>query len=268
MKAFSSLLTATAALVFGGTLWAQNSPLAPGGALGSGAANLGSLLGNLSSPSAGGTAPFSQGLGQVVSGWAQQGIHGQDLSQRIHWLQEMRSDEMAERMRRFDQNDRWRDIREDRREIRNDEQRLARDRQDLQRDLREPDSRARDRDIREDRREIRNDEQRLAHDRQDLQHDLHNRDHDDRGMRDHDPRQDRDDRRHDHDAFAQRGQNNQGWSNHQNERSDFGSRVGSLADKKDHHPALDNVKKNAPSLGENRPNFSLPLGKGKGKGKG
>src|SRR5207247_9104063 len=90
--------------------------------------NLGQLN-ILGSPTTGGS-PFSNGLGQIVSGWTQQGIHGQELADRIHWLQSMRADEIAQRtrwmdQRRFDRNDGFRDIREDRREIREAERRLA-----------------------------------------------------------------------------------------------------------------------------------------------
>src|SRR5262249_52029666 len=98
------------------------------GALGSGA-GFGQTLGDMAVSRTFGDSPFTQGLGQMVSGWTQQGIQGTDLADRIHWLQGMRADEMAQRTRWLDQGgfsdpDRaalWRDIREDRREIRDDE---------------------------------------------------------------------------------------------------------------------------------------------------
>src|SRR6266852_8934346 len=126
----------------------DDPPAIPRAPLGSGA-NLGQLS-NLGLPATTTSSPFSNGLGQIVSGWTQQGIHGQELADRIHWLQSMRADEIAQRtrwmdQRRFDRNNRFSDFREDRREIRNDERRLTRDREDLRRDLRN--DRALDRDI-------------------------------------------------------------------------------------------------------------------------
>src|SRR6516165_8173220 len=184
----------------GGAVRAQEAPSILGGPLGSGA-NFGQFLENVGAFGTS-SSPFSNGLGQIVSGWTQQGIQGQDLADRIHWLQSMRADEMAERtrwldQRRFSGDDRFRDIREDRRQIREDERRLSRDREDLRRDFRNRDDRFRDRDIREDRREIREDERRLSRDREDLRRDL--RDRDDRtGDRDH----------------QGRGRHN-GWEDHQ-----------------------------------------------------
>src|SRR5947209_15100558 len=101
----------------------DDPPAIPRAPLASGA-NL-SQLSNPGLPTTGGS-PFSNGLGQIVSGWTQQGIHGQELADRVHWLQSMHADEIAQRtrwldQRRFDQNNGARDIREDRREIRNDE---------------------------------------------------------------------------------------------------------------------------------------------------
>src|SRR5262249_47998493 len=117
----------------GGTVQSQDAPSILRSSLGSGA-NFGQFLDNLGAFGTSGS-PFSNGLGQIVTGWTQQGIQGQDLADRIHWLQSMRADEMAERtrwldQRRFSGDDRFRDIREDRRQIREDERRLARDRED------------------------------------------------------------------------------------------------------------------------------------------
>jgi hypothetical protein len=187
MKRFCFLAIAVA-LGITAAAQADDPPAIPRAPLASGA-NLGQLS-NLGLPTTGGS-PFSNGLGQIVSGWTQQGIHGQELADRVHWLQSMRADEIAQRtrwmdQRRFDQNDGFGDIREDRREIRNDERRLARDREDLRRDLRNRDDRFRDRDIREDRREIREDERRLARDREDLGRDLADRNREER-VRDRNP---------------------------------------------------------------------------------
>jgi hypothetical protein len=181
MKRFCFLAIAMA-LGITAAAQADDPPAIPRAPLASGA-NLGQLS-NLGLPTTGGS-PFSNGLGQIVSGWTQQGIHGQELADRVHWLQSMRADEIAQRtrwldQRRFDQSNGFRDIREDRREIREDERRLARDREDLRRDLRDRDDRFRDRDIREDRREIRDDERRLARDREDLRRDLNDRNREDR----------------------------------------------------------------------------------------
>src|SRR5262245_24968394 len=110
-----SFLAVAVALGISAAAWAEDppSPFSLG-------ANL--PLGNLGGTSA--SSPFSNGLGQIVSGWTQQGIRGPELADRIHWLQTMRTDEIAQRTRWMDQNrwggDNWfnnRDIREDRREI-------------------------------------------------------------------------------------------------------------------------------------------------------
>src|SRR5262245_2044098 len=85
----------------GGGVRAQDTPWILRSPLGSGA-TLGQFLENFCA-SGTGSSPFSNGLGQIVSGWTQQGIQGQDLAERIHWLQGMRADEMAERTRWLDQ---------------------------------------------------------------------------------------------------------------------------------------------------------------------
>src|SRR6516225_611992 len=132
--------------------WGQD-PLGSIGSQGSGA-NLGNVLGNLGRvPTPGTTGAFSQGLGQIVSGWTQDGIKGQELSERIHWLQQARRGDRDDFTSFRDRDDMWR---------RDRDGRWSRDR-DIRQDQR---------DIRNDRREIRNDENRLARDRADLRHDM------------------------------------------------------------------------------------------------
>lgn len=53
-------------------------------------------------PTAPATAPLSRGLGQVVSGWTHDGVHGQQLAERIHWLQSTRMDERSVSSRGFE----------------------------------------------------------------------------------------------------------------------------------------------------------------------
>src|SRR5260370_22952138 len=57
----------------------------------------------LGDPGVSGTWPFSNCMGKVVSGWAQQVVQGQQLADRVHWLQSMRADEMSQRTRWMDQ---------------------------------------------------------------------------------------------------------------------------------------------------------------------
>ena len=85
----------TVAAVFGisAVAWADDLPAFPRAPLASGA-NLPQLKDGL--PGMPSSSPFSNGLGQIVSGWTQQGIHGPELADRIHWLQSMRADEIAE----------------------------------------------------------------------------------------------------------------------------------------------------------------------------
>src|SRR6266852_5600083 len=102
MKKLYSLATAMV-FVIGGAVRSQEGSSVQRGSLGSGA-NLGQLL-----TEAPNNSPFTNGLGQTVRNWTQQGIHGQELADRIHWLQSMRADEIAQRtrwmdQRRFDRN--------------------------------------------------------------------------------------------------------------------------------------------------------------------
>ncbi|HJZ90831.1 MAG TPA: hypothetical protein VKE40_08145, partial [Gemmataceae bacterium] len=204
-------------------------PPVPRGTPGPGA-NLGQGFGDfgkLNTPPA--TSPFGRGLGQVVSGWTRDGIRGQDLADRIHWLQQTRRLDRNNLPSFRDRDDLWwrdrdgrwfrdRDIREDQREVRDDlsrlrddERRVTRDREELRRDLddlrrdRGGDSRFRDRDIREDQREVRDDlsrlrddERRVTRDREELRRDF------DDLRRD----RDRDDHRHD---FARNDRDVRGW---------------------------------------------------------
>jgi len=179
------LIAVGVAFSISGLAYPQDLNLRPGGSLGSGA-NIGQSIGNLGSSTLSGGSPFSKGLGQIVSGWTQQGIRGPDLADRIHWLQAMRAEEIAERMRRLDPDrfSRDRDIRD------RDDRFRDRDRDDHARD-RDRDNRFRDRD-RDDRARDRDRDDRFR-----------DRDRDDRGRdRDRDDRfrdRDRDDRARDRD---------------------------------------------------------------------
>jgi hypothetical protein len=85
-----------------------DEPLPRTGALGSGA-NIGqAVLGQTSSLTSTATAPLTQGLGQIVSGWAHQGILGTELAERIHQLQATRFDQredLREKLRDLRQSD-------------------------------------------------------------------------------------------------------------------------------------------------------------------
>jgi hypothetical protein len=226
MQKIRFLLAAVVPLVIAGFVRGDDPPTA--GGTSAPRLNLGSTLqdiGRLNSTAT--DSPFSRGLGQAVSGWTHDGVHGTELADRIHWLQQQRRDgsgltsfsDRGDTWRR-DGDGRWsreRDIREDRREIRDDmsrlrddERRVARDREELRRDLsdarhdRNPQDRARDyRELREDRQRLRDDEQRVSRDRQELRNDREdlrrdlNRDRDgrygdrDNGSRDRDIREDR-----------------------------------------------------------------------------
>ena len=258
------LFAVVAAFSISGIAQAQDVNLLPRGSLGS-EANIGQAIGNLGSSALSGGSPFSNGLGQIVSGWTQQGIRGTDLADRIQWLQAMRADEIAERTRRLDADrlSRDRDIREDRREIREDERRLARDREDLRRDFRDRDDRFRDRDRddrvrdrdRDDRGRDRDDRARDRDDRgRDRDRDDRARDRDDRGRdrddrardhqehaRDRDPRQARDERSGDHSASTYRDRADQGrldggHTSQAAEKYDVGRHVGALGGNKDVQP--------------------------------
>src|SRR5216683_2725306 len=113
MKRSCFLHTAIVCAGICGTARADDGPIIPRGALESGA-NVGQFLSNAGTPGIASNAPFSRGLGQIVSGWTQQGIRGDELAERVHWLQRLRADEMAERTRSlerqrdFDRDDRRR----------------------------------------------------------------------------------------------------------------------------------------------------------------
>jgi hypothetical protein len=65
----------------------EPSPRPSRGALGTGA-NIGqAVTGQLGQTAIPASSPFSRGIGQVVSGWTHDGIHGTELAQRIHQLQ-------------------------------------------------------------------------------------------------------------------------------------------------------------------------------------
>src|SRR5262245_60960585 len=178
MKKILFVLAVVVPLLIAGTVRGDDPPAVGGTA--KPRLNLGSTLqdiGRLNSTPT--DNPFSRGLGQTVSGWTHDGIHGTELSDRIHWLQQQRRDGNGltsfrdrDEIWRRDGDGRWsrdRDIREDRREIRDDlnrlrddERRVARDREELRRDLadvrrdRNPQDRARDlREVREDRQRLR-----------------------------------------------------------------------------------------------------------------
>src|SRR5947209_8563788 len=95
-------VAAIVVLATAGVVRGDDGALLPKGSLGTGA-SLGQFAGPLATPGMPSASPFTNGLGQAVSGWTHQGIHGPELSERVHWLQGMRADEMSERMRRVDQ---------------------------------------------------------------------------------------------------------------------------------------------------------------------
>jgi hypothetical protein len=202
-----------------GAIRAQEASSIPRGALGSGA-NIGQLLGDRGITRTPSNSPFTNGLGQQVKGWTQQGIHGPESADRIHWLQSTHAEQNPERtrgmeQRRFDpdrnRDDRFRDRddrfrehdretglrdrdRDDRFHDRNrDERSRDRDR-DRDRDER---SRDRDRDRNRDERSRDRDRDERSRDR-DRDRDDRSRDRDrdrnrdERGARDHDARHDRD----------------------------------------------------------------------------
>ena len=87
------LFTVSALLLLNVTV-RGDEPLPRTGALGSGA-NIGrAVLGQIGTSGLASTttAPLTQGLGQIVSGWAHQGIVGTELAERIHQLQATRFD--------------------------------------------------------------------------------------------------------------------------------------------------------------------------------
>ncbi len=142
---FSLAIIAT--LAIGTAVRGDDRPLSPTGSLGAGAR----LAPPVDGPGAPGTpvnAPLSRGLGQIVSGWTHDGIHGEELAERIHRLQRQRAEEREERLRapdrqpRSDRDDRFRD--------RDDDRNRDRDRDDGRRD-RDRDDRVRDRDRDRDR---------------------------------------------------------------------------------------------------------------------
>jgi len=48
------------------------------------------------------SSPFSNGLGQLLNAWSQQGIFGSELADQIPWLQSMGADEIDQRTRWMD----------------------------------------------------------------------------------------------------------------------------------------------------------------------
>jgi hypothetical protein len=184
------------------------------GALGSGAQigqNLSGLGGPFQNLPQGGS--LGQGLGQVVSGWARDGIHGPELAERVHWLQQTRNSERNRPGADHDGHDTWRkdaarDLREDRREIarderriRDDERRLVGDRAELHRDLadyRRDRDRANDRHGKTDRDERHERDRDRDHDWDHLARHERDRDHDRDDRRSRDSHQDRDGHGQDH----------------------------------------------------------------------
>src|SRR5215471_1592200 len=123
MHKVRSLLAVVVLLGLGGTGRGED-PLVPRGIPGPGA-NLGQNFadfGKLNTPPV--NSPFGRGLGQIVSGWTRDGVRGQELADRIQWLQQARrldQDDLPlfrdrDDLWRRDRDDRWfrdRDIRED-----------------------------------------------------------------------------------------------------------------------------------------------------------
>jgi hypothetical protein len=95
MKRF--LMAVMVFFAMGGKVRGDDGPPVARGALGSGA-SLGHLLPAFGKPSVAAEAPeapLTRGLGQVVSAWTHEGIHGEELAERIHWLQPLRADDMS-----------------------------------------------------------------------------------------------------------------------------------------------------------------------------
>src|SRR5262245_43625965 len=135
MNKLSALFAVAATLLFAAVVRGQDSPRPF-----QGLSDIGSLR-----PASTTNSPFSRGLGQTVSGWTHDGIHGQELAERIHWLQQSRRGDNdglpsfrdRDDMWRRDGDGRWwrdRDIREDRREVRDDVNRLRDDDRRIARD--------------------------------------------------------------------------------------------------------------------------------------
>src|SRR5438874_1502835 len=101
MNRFWYLLAVVTALGICGAARGDDGPSLPRGALGSGA-DFGQIMRDPGTLGATGSAPFSRGLGQIVSGWSRDGIHGEELAERIHWLQRMRAEEIEDRFRTLD----------------------------------------------------------------------------------------------------------------------------------------------------------------------
>src|SRR5262249_42830022 len=90
MTRFLAVITVYVSIT--GSTCADDPVNVPRGALGSGAQigdGLRGIGGMAQNPGLNG--PLNQGLGQIVSDWAHDGIHGQELAERIHWLQQTRN---------------------------------------------------------------------------------------------------------------------------------------------------------------------------------
>src|SRR5437870_2338974 len=138
MKILRFPLALVAPLIFGGAVRGDDTP-APRGPLASGG-NVPQVLqdvGKLPTTSTTSTnSPFSRGLGQVVSDWSRDGIHGPELADRIHSLQQARRSNQTDPSfsRDRDLREDRREIRDDRTRLRDDERRVSRDREELRRD--------------------------------------------------------------------------------------------------------------------------------------
>jgi hypothetical protein len=135
----------------------DETPTIPRGSLGSGARLRQPVSSQPSElPVEPAISPLRRGIGQIVSGWTRDGIHGQELATQIHQLQGKSFDDRPVRRSR-DRSDRYdRDRFEDRKEFerdrREDRREADRDRGDDRREERKTD---RDRDGRDDRRQDR-----------------------------------------------------------------------------------------------------------------
>src|SRR5262245_36856178 len=104
MQKVCSLLAVVAPLALGGTARGEEPPVPRGPVT-----NLGPDLGKfarLNTPPA--NSPFGRGLGQIVSGWTHDGVRGQDLADRIHWLQQTRRPDRDDLPFFRDRDDVWR----------------------------------------------------------------------------------------------------------------------------------------------------------------
>jgi hypothetical protein len=130
----------------------DETPTIPRGSLGSGARLRQPVSSQPSElPVEPAISPLRRGIGQIVSGWTRDGIHGQELATQIHQLQGKSFDDRPVRRSRDRSNRYDRNRIEDRKEFERDRRDDRReDREEADRDSRE-DPREDDRDRKEER---------------------------------------------------------------------------------------------------------------------